>query len=147
MKMHRTTKRLFIAVLLMALPFSALMPAAPAPFGFVGEAAAIIGAPLTPFSYAGVARRTTRRAVAVSATSAAAASTYSAPAPAPQTAPSAPPASSQPAGAPPLGSIVTALPGGCVSSPKGGVEYYNCDGVYYRPAFQGNNLVYVVQSP
>jgi hypothetical protein len=27
------------------------------------------------------------------------------------------------------------------------VEYYNCDGVYYRPAFQGNNLVYVVQSP
>jgi hypothetical protein len=28
-----------------------------------GEAQAIIGRPLTPFSYAGVARRTTRRAV------------------------------------------------------------------------------------
>ena len=51
--MHWTTKRLFMAVLLMALPFSDLLPTAPAPVGFVGEAAAIIGAPLTPFSYAG----------------------------------------------------------------------------------------------
>ncbi len=32
-----------------------------------GEAFAIIGRPLTPLSYAGVARRTTRRAVAVGA--------------------------------------------------------------------------------
>jgi hypothetical protein len=31
---------------------------------FVSEAEAIIGRPLTPFSYAGVARRTTRRAYA-----------------------------------------------------------------------------------
>jgi len=30
---------------------------------FVGQAHAIIGRPLTPLSYAGVARRTTRRAV------------------------------------------------------------------------------------
>ena|SRR5262245_28955704 len=34
---------------------------------FVSTAQAIIGAPLTPMSYAGVARRTTRRAVAVGA--------------------------------------------------------------------------------
>ncbi len=32
-----------------------------------GEAFAIIGRPLTPMSYAGVARRTTRRTVAVTA--------------------------------------------------------------------------------
>jgi hypothetical protein len=32
-----------------------------------GDAHAIIGRPLTPMSYAGVARRTTRRAVAVGA--------------------------------------------------------------------------------
>ncbi|HZS38020.1 MAG TPA: hypothetical protein VFF06_14385 [Polyangia bacterium] len=32
---------------------------------FAGVAHAIIGRPLTPLSYAGVARRTTRRAVAV----------------------------------------------------------------------------------
>jgi hypothetical protein len=34
---------------------------------FVSEAEAIIGRPLTPFSYAGVARRTTRRAYAYGA--------------------------------------------------------------------------------
>jgi hypothetical protein len=34
---------------------------------FVGEAHAIIGRPLTPMSYAGVARRTTRRAAVVGA--------------------------------------------------------------------------------
>ena len=34
---------------------------------FAGDAHAIIGRPLTPMSYAGVARRTTRRAVAVGA--------------------------------------------------------------------------------
>ncbi|OKO84397.1 hypothetical protein AC630_09180 [Bradyrhizobium sp. AS23.2] len=31
--------------------------------GFASEAQAVIGRPLTPMSYAGVARRTTRRAV------------------------------------------------------------------------------------
>ena len=35
--------------------------------GFFSEAQARIGRPLTPMSYAGVARRTTRRAVAVGA--------------------------------------------------------------------------------
>ena len=38
------------------------------PASLVSEAQAIIGRPLTPMSYAGVARRTTRRAVAVGAT-------------------------------------------------------------------------------
>jgi len=28
---------------------------------------------------------------------------------------------------------------------RDGVEYQNCGGVYYRAAFQGSNLVYVVQ--
>jgi hypothetical protein len=32
--------------------------------------------------------------------------------------------------------------------PPGGVEYYNrAPGVYYRAAFQGNNLVYVSAQP
>jgi hypothetical protein len=34
-----------------------------------------------------------------------------------------------------------------VPTSTGGVEYQNCGGVYYRAAFQGNNLVYVVQAP
>ena len=37
----------------------------------ITEAQAVIGRPLTPMSYAGVARRTTRRAVAVGAATAA----------------------------------------------------------------------------
>jgi hypothetical protein len=45
-----------------------------------GEAHAIIGRPLTPFSYAGVARRTTRRAVVAGA---AVSAPYRYPAPAP----------------------------------------------------------------
>ena len=43
---------------------------------FVSRAEARIGRPLTPMSYAGVARRTTRRAVAVGAAGATAAGTY-----------------------------------------------------------------------
>ena len=44
--------------------------------GFSSRAEARIGRPLTPMSYAGVARRTTRRAVAVGAAGAAAAGVY-----------------------------------------------------------------------
>jgi hypothetical protein len=48
----------------------------------------------------------------------------------------------------PVGTVVSALPAGCVATPIGGVEYYNCaPGVYYRAAFQGNNLVYVSAQP
>jgi hypothetical protein len=56
-------------------------------------------------------------------------------------------AAARPAGAPAVGTVVNALPGGCVPEVKGGVEYQSCAGVYYRSAFQGNNLVYVVQVP
>jgi hypothetical protein len=54
-------------------------------------------------------------------------------------------AAARPPGAPPVGTVVSALPAGCKPETKGGVEYQNCSGVYYRAAFQGNNLVYVVQ--
>jgi hypothetical protein len=111
----------------------------PMPDAFVGEANAIIGRPITPVSYAGVARRTSRRVVRrnVGYSSAAAATYTAAPAPAP----------AQPAGAPPIGTVVNQLPSGCVSSPRNGIEYFNCGGVYYRPVVQGNNLVYMVQNP
>jgi hypothetical protein len=52
------------------------------------------------------------------------------------------------AGAPlPLGTVVPALPAGCVSTPVGGVEYYYCGGNFYRAVFQGNTLVYVTAKP
>jgi phage protein D len=139
--------------------------------GLAAEAAAIVGAPLTPVSVAGVARRTTRRVVVASAatTSAATASAASASAAsanaaaqsaqasaaqaqsaaqasaAQASAAQAQAAAAHPAGAPAVGSVVSTLPAGCVPATKDGVEYQNCGGVYYRAAFQGNNLVYVVQ--
>jgi hypothetical protein len=44
--------------------------------GFFSEAQAVIGRPLTPMSYAGVARRTTRRAVVGAGVAAGAAGAY-----------------------------------------------------------------------
>jgi len=122
----------------------------------VEEGAALVGLPFTPLSFAGVARRTTRRVVAVDATAATAAAAETAavetnavaaqpvptfPTPAPQPAKPAAPA---PHGAPPIGTTVGSLPTGCVSSPMNDIAYQDCSGVYYRPAFSGNNLVYVV---
>jgi hypothetical protein len=113
----------------------------------VRSANAIIGAPLTPVSAAGVARRTTRRVVATeaavattAATSAAAASATAASAPPPP-----PPATPTPAI--PVGTVVSALPPNCAPAAINGVEYSYCGGVYYRAGFQGNNVVYVVSRP
>jgi hypothetical protein len=109
---------------------------------FLSEAEAIIGRPLTPVSYAGVARRTTRRVVVGTA-----AVTTTAAATAPQTviveqAPAQP--SAQATTAVPIGTVVPALPAGCSSVTVQGANYFNCAGVYYKPSFQGNNLIYVV---
>jgi hypothetical protein len=46
-----------------SLGIALVLCATAAPTLLIGRAHAIIGRPLTPFSYAGVARRTTRRAV------------------------------------------------------------------------------------
>ena len=137
--MRKTLKAIVLGLSLPMLLLADLSTDAPLGVRLAREAAAIVGAPLTPVSYAGVARRTTRRTVAVAstaaATSEAAATAAAAPPPPPPPAP----------GSPPHGQVVSALPAGCVSAPQGGVEYYRCGSVYYRPAFQGNNLVYVVQ--
>lgn len=47
----------------------------------------------------------------------------------------------------PLGTVVSTLPAGCVSTAVSGVEYYHCGVNYYRAVFQGNNLVYVTAQP
>jgi hypothetical protein len=141
----------------MALPLlylAGVAPDAPAGLTLLQEAHAVVGAPLTPVSAAGVARRTTRRVVVAetSATQAAAANTAAVQqqqaATAQQQAATAQQqaaAASRPAGAPAAGAVVSALPAGCKPETSNGVEYQNCGGVYYRAAFQGNNLVYVVQ--
>jgi multidrug efflux pump subunit AcrA (membrane-fusion protein) len=47
----------------------------------------------------------------------------------------------------PLGTVVSALPGGCVSTPSGGVNYYYCGGNFFQAAYQGSTLVYVTTKP
>lgn len=122
------------------------------------NAAAVVGAPLTPVSVAGAARRTTRRVVAVEATAATAAAASTAAqqqAVAQQQAATAQQqaavaqqqaavAQQQAAAAPAVGTVVAALPAGCTPMAKGGIEYQRCGNVWYRAAFQGSNLVYAV---
>ena len=130
------------------------------------DAYAIVGAPMTPMSVAGVARRTTVVVASTTAASAAAASQQQAATARQQsataqqqsataqqqaataqqqTAAAQQQAAARPPGAPAVGSMVSALPAGCRPETRSGVEYQNCGGVYYRAAFQGNNLVFVVQ--
>ena len=128
-----------IALVLMLLADVPNLPVPLLTVQLVPEAEAVLG----------VRRRTRRRSVAVGYTAGAAAASASASqqqaAPAQQQAAAPPPAS---AGQPlPLGTVVSALPGGCVSTAIGGVEYYECGANYYRSAFQGNNLVYVTAQP
>jgi hypothetical protein len=116
-----------------------------------------VGAPATPVSVAGVARRSTVRvASATAATSQQQAATAQQQAATAQqqqataqqqaaTAQQQQAAAARPPGAPAVGTVVNALPAGCKPETKSGVEYQNCGGVLYRAAFQGNNLVYVVQ--
>jgi hypothetical protein len=58
--------------LLVALLGAEVSPRSTLPLRWMPEALAVVGAPLTPASYAGVARRTTRRTVAVAGSVAAA---------------------------------------------------------------------------
>ena len=127
----------------------------------VPVAEAIIGAPMTPLSVGGVARRSVRRTVVVasaasSQTAAAnqqaatanqqAAAANQAAAQSAAAAESAAAAANQAAAAanqaahPATGAAVASLPAGC--SPSGAV--YNCSGVYYKPYFQGSTVVYAV---
>ena len=60
-------------------------------------------------------------------------------------------AAQQPAAAPgaplPLGTVVAALPPGCVPTPVGGVNYYYCAGNFYQAAYEGSTLKYVTTKP
>ncbi len=138
--MHRYVKSSCAGLLGMALWMTGPADKAPLLPTFVSKANAVVGAPLSPLSVAGVARRTTRRdVVAVSAASATAAT--------PPPATTAPAPAAAPGTAVPIGTTVTALPAGCTSTTIGGVGYFNCAGTYYKPAYQSNNLVYVVSKP
>ena len=42
---------------------------------------------------------------------------------------------------------MTSLPQGCSQLTMNDTSYYNCGGTYFRTAFEGNTLVYVVSQP
>ena len=157
----KTLKGVFAVTALPLLLLADVVPEAPFGLTLTREARAVVGVPASPLSVAGVARRTTRRVViAGSASASATAQQQAATAQQQQstaeqqaataqqqaaTAQQQAAAAARPPGAPPVGTVVSALPAGCKPETSGGVEYQNCGGVYYRAAFQGNNLVYVVQ--
>lgn len=78
---------------------------------------AVVGRPLTPVSYAGVARRSVRRSAYVGAAAAPVA-----------------------VGAAAATATIAALPGGCVF----GAGIYTCGAVRYRPYYDGPTVVYRV---
>jgi hypothetical protein len=89
------------------------------------RAEAVIGRPLTPMSYAGVARRTTRRAVyAGAATGAYGGGAYY--------------------GAPVVRStaVVTTLPTDCGQIATADGVYYQCGAARYEPYYSGSTVVY-----
>lgn len=171
-----TTRRKLTTVTVAAIVAFCADPAGETPrdFRLMSEAHAIVGAPLTPVSVAGVARRTAYRTAAVTTTAAVSQSSAQAAAAQQQAAAAqqqaaaaqqqATAAQQQAAAAQqqaattqpppaaagqalPVGTVVTALPAGCTQTTVGGVQYSKCDANYYRAAFQGNNLVYVTAQP
>jgi hypothetical protein len=154
--MKKVFKTLMIACLLVFMFAVDFVGETPSRVVFIREAEAIIGLPFTPLSFAGVARRTafrraawaTTAAVATSAAvagAAAAGAAAAAPPPPSTVVVVNPPASAAPtATGAPIGTVVHVLPGGCTSVVVGGADYSDCHGAFYKAAFEGNNLVYVV---
>ena len=154
-----------VLVILSIVDFSLDVPLR---FGFARRAEAIIGMPWTPLSFAGVARRSMYRAAvyntaAINAASynaaaanyayanaaqaqAAAANAAAAQAAAANAAAAAA-AAQKAAAALPIGSTVPYLPPNCSSTVISGTNYFNCSGVYYKPGFEGNHIVYIVSQP
>ena len=164
-------KRLWLAIALAvpALLFIAeFAPQSPFKLGLIGDAQAIIGMPWTPLSFAGMARRSMYRQAVWSAAATnvavanaaaanyAAANAYQAQAAAANAAAAqaaaanaaaAAAAAQRAAASLPIGSTVPYLPPNCSSTVISGANYFNCGGVYYKPGFEGDHIVYIVSQP
>ena len=135
-----------ISVIAISLVFMLLADVSILSVKLVPEAEAILGVRRRTAVVAYSAGAATASAAAASQEQAAAAQQQAAAAKQQAAAAPAPPAAA--AGQPlPVGTVVSALPQGCVSTPVGGVEYYYCGGNFYRAVFQGNQLVYVTAQP
>jgi hypothetical protein len=109
------------------------------PDTFLAQAEAVIGRPLTPISYAGVARRTTRRTVYAASTPTTVVVTednsYE------QQQVEQTPAQQS---ALPIGATLPSLPAGCGSNTVNNQSYFSCGVNWFRPAMQNGNIVYAV---
>lgn len=117
MKTTPTTLKSYLlgALVVAGAGFVAFGPLGGSELQLGGRAAeAVVGRPLTPVSYAGVARRTTRRAAVYGATPVVVAPT-----------------------------VITVLPAGCATINTGGVLHYQCGTAVYAPQYEGPNVVYV----
>ena len=151
-------KSTILAVAFVVISFADCPPNSPVRLGFVGNAQAIIGMPWTPLSFAGVARRSMYRAAVYNAAAAnyayanaaqaqAAAANAAAAQAAAANAAAAAAAAQKAAAALPIGSTVPYLPPNCSSTVISGTNYFNCSGVYYKPGFEGNHIIYIVSQP
>jgi hypothetical protein len=159
---------IFVTAFLSLFLIADFQPQSSLKIGWLGDAEAIIGLPWTPLSFAGVARRSMYRqavygaavanaaaanaaaanyAYANAAAAQAAASNASAAQAAAANAAASAAAAQRAAAALPIGSTVPYLPPNCNSTLINGTNYFNCGGVYYKPGFEGNNVVYIVSNP
>ena len=132
-------------LVMMLIADLALVPEAQAILGTRRRTAVVAGATVHAADSAQMAQAQQQTAAAQQQAAAAKQETAVAQQQAAAARPAPPPAA---AGTPlPMGTVVAALPAGCVSTPVGGVEYYYCGGNFYRAVFQGNTLVYVTTQP
>ena len=115
----------------------------PFKLGFVREASAgIIVAPVRRTVVATTVVASSSANATAAANANAAAANANAAAAAAKSAPAA-----APQGPPPVGTVVTSLPPGCVQVKLNSVDYMRCDSAYYKPSMMGSNLVFVVSQP
>jgi hypothetical protein len=166
--MKRLLMPIALTASLLCLPIANFNRESTLRLGFVRDAEAIIGMPMTPLSFAGVARRSmyreaawhaaTMNAAAANAAAAnmayanaaaahAAAANAAAAQAAAANAEAAAAAAQRAAAALPIGATVPYLPPNCNSTLINGINYFNCGGVFYRAGFQGNQVVYIVSVP
>ena len=119
-----------LAALLFAADAQAIIGVAPG--GSVARRRAIVATDVV------VASTTANASAAATANANAQAAAAKPPAPAPTAAPGTPP---------PVGTIVTTLPPGCVQTDLNGVAYQRCGSTYYTASMMGSNLVFVVAQP
>jgi hypothetical protein len=137
--MNKILKPVTQSVCLVALMFAADAQAiiGVAPGGSVARRHAIVATEVV------VASSSANKSAAAAANANAAAANANA-----QAAAAKPPAPAAVQGAAPaVGTIVTALPPGCVQEDLNNVAYERCGSTYYKASMLGSNLVFVVAQP